>query len=107
MNDTHNLCVGLISCTKRKRAYACKACELYSASSLFQKAYSYCLERYDRVYILSAKYGLLLPDQWIDPYDETLKNMGVGKKKEWASSVSVQFHHLFNKRKEEDLLLHM
>ena len=29
----------------------------------------------ESVFILSAKYGLLSPDEVIDPYEQTLKNM--------------------------------
>jgi len=55
--------LGLISCTKSKRNYSCPAKEMYSASELFRKAYDNCIKNYDHVAILSAKYGLLLPDE--------------------------------------------
>lgn len=64
---------------------------MYSVSPLFQKAYSYCKDHYDKVYILSAKYGLLKPDQVIDPYDQTLISMKIWEKKEWSERVYKQF----------------
>jgi cytoplasmic iron level regulating protein YaaA (DUF328/UPF0246 family) len=48
---------------------------MYSASDLFKKAYDYCTKKYSAVAILSAKYGLLLPHDEIEPYDLTLKAM--------------------------------
>ena len=67
--------LGLISCTKSKQSYSCRASEMYQASDLFRKAYSYATENYDFVAILSAKYGLLFPDDKIEPYDLTLNDM--------------------------------
>jgi len=61
METTDVRALGLISCTKRKKDFPCKASEMYSASDLFRKAYAYCYKNYDNVAILSAKYGLLYP----------------------------------------------
>lgn len=82
--------LGLISCTKSKQSYPCRASEMYSASDLFKKAYSYATKNYDFVAILSAKYGLLFPDDRIEPYDLTLNNMKSQQRKEWAEKVFNQ-----------------
>ena len=82
--------LGLVSCTKSKRNYSCKAYEMYSPSNLFKKAYRYATKNYDVVAILSAKYGLLLPDDEIEPYDLTLKTMTKQQRKEWADKVFKQ-----------------
>jgi len=82
--------LGLISCTKSKQTYPCKAYEMYSASDLFRKAYSYATKNYDFVAILSAKYGLLFPDDKITPYDLTLNNMNVSQRRKWARKVFNQ-----------------
>lgn len=82
--------LGLISCTKSKQDYPCKASEMYSASDLFRKAYFYATKNYDFVAILSAKYGLLFPDDKIKPYDLTLNNMKSQQRKEWAERVFSQ-----------------
>ena len=82
--------LGLVSCSKSKRNYSCKACEMYSPSTLFKKAYQYAIKNYDVVTILSAKYGLLLPDDEIEPYDLTLKTMSTLQRKEWANKVFKQ-----------------
>lgn len=63
---------------------------MYQASDLFRKAYSYATKNYDFVAILSAKYGLLLPDDKIEPYDLTLNNINSQQRKEWAKRVFTQ-----------------
>ena len=82
--------LGLISCTKSKQSYPCKTSDMYSASDLFRKAYSYATKNYDFVAILSAKYGLLFPDDEIEPYDLTLNDMKSHQRKEWAAKVFSQ-----------------
>ena len=39
-----------------------------------------------------AKYGLLRPDQRIEPYEKTLNGASVGEKKAWAHKVSRDLH---------------
>lgn len=82
--------LGLISCTKAKQDYPCKASEMYLASDLFSKAYAYAVKNYDSVAILSAKYGLLLPDEIIEPYDLTLNSMKSKERKQWATKTFTQ-----------------
>jgi len=82
--------LGLISCTKSKQTYQCSAGEMYQPSTLFSKAYAYALKNYSQIGILSAKYGLLMPEEMIDPYDLTLKTMGKQRKQEWANQVLDQ-----------------
>ena len=88
--------LGLISCTKSKQNYPCKASEMYSASDLFRKAYSYATKNYDFVAILSAKYGLLFPDDKIEPYDLTLNDMNSLRRREWAEKVFNQMRSRLN-----------
>ena len=83
--------LGLISCTKRKQGQRCRTSEMYSASDLFRKAYAYCTKKYDNVAILSAKYGLLLPDEEIEPYNVTLNDMSIDQVKKWSDQVFEQF----------------
>jgi len=63
---------------------------MYQASDLFRKAYSYAIKNYDFVAILSAKYGLLFPDDKIEPYDLTLNDMKSSLRREWAERVFSQ-----------------
>jgi cytoplasmic iron level regulating protein YaaA (DUF328/UPF0246 family) len=82
--------LGLISCIKRKQNYHCKASEMYRPSDLFRKAYAYCKKNYDLVAIFSAKYGLLLPNDPIWPYNVTLNDMNVKERKVWSEKVFKQ-----------------
>lgn len=82
--------LALISCTKDKQDYPCKASEMYLVSDLFRKAYAYAVNNYDSVAILSAKYGLLLPDEKIEPYDLTLNSMNSKERREWAEITFAQ-----------------
>lgn len=60
-------------------------------SPLFKKAWAYAKSlNSDKIYILSAKHGLLNPDTKIDYYDESLVNASVSKRKEWTDKVLTQ-----------------
>jgi cytoplasmic iron level regulating protein YaaA (DUF328/UPF0246 family) len=87
----------LISCVKSKRSHRCKAGDMYT-SPLFQKMMAYA----DRLkpketFILSAKYGLLHPNDIIEPYERTLKEMKSSERLAWANRVIEQL------RKHRDL----
>ncbi|MDF1513210.1 MAG: hypothetical protein P1S60_05330 [Anaerolineae bacterium] len=77
----------LQSCVKTKLPYRAKAADLYT-SSLFKLSRQYARSlNPDYIFILSAKYGLVYPEQEIDPYDLTLKTMGVADRREWSRRV--------------------
>ena len=98
--------LGLVSCTKRKQEYPCKASEMYQPSDLFKKAYAYCKKTYDQVAILSTKYGLLHPDDEIDPYDLTLNTMKTQKILEWSNNVFNQMQERFDLNEIETVFFH-
>jgi hypothetical protein len=79
--------VVLVSCVKSKRDRPCRAEDMY-VSALFLKMIAYARAlKPARIFILSAKYGLLSPNDLIEPYEMTLKTMKVAVRKEWAQSV--------------------
>lgn len=87
--------LALLSCTKLKQDYPCKAKEMYLKSTLFVKASNYVENcNYDNWLILSAKYGLISKDKLIEPYDQTLNKMGVKDRTKWASSVAEDLKKL-------------
>lgn len=89
-----NICkIGLVACSKTKKDGYYPAKQLY-AGQLFKWAFKYCKQNYDTVFILSAKYGLLCPDQKICAYDETLNDKGVYELKLWAFKVYHQIKDL-------------
>lgn len=82
--------IALISCSKEKKDYPCPAKELYSASNLFSLSYQYAKKNADKIYILSAKYGLVAENRIISPYDQTLKEMSRQQQLDWASGVVAE-----------------
>ena len=63
---------------------------MYQASDLFRKAYTYATKNYDFVAILSAEYGLLFPNDEIEPYDLALNTMNSKQRKRWTEKVLRQ-----------------
>lgn len=63
--------ITLISCTNAKRDREAPARMLYDESTYFCKMRAWAQSRDDAWYILSAKHGLVHPDEPIAPYDET------------------------------------
>ena len=98
--------LGLVSCTKSKRNYSCSAKEMYWPSELFRRAYDYCSKHYDYVAILSARYGLLLPDEKIDPYDLALKAMSDSEQIKWAERVLAQLNSKLPLRDISNVFFH-
>jgi len=79
-----------ISCVKSKKSIPCAAIDFY-VSPWFKKARDYAKSLYpDKIYILSAKYGLVDSKHIISPYDETLNNMKSEQRKIWAEKVLAQ-----------------
>lgn len=77
----------LISCVAQKNNYPCKAKEMY-ISTLFKGAYQYAKKlNPDKIFILSAKYGLLEEDTVIHPYNETLLTKSNNEVRIWAERV--------------------
>lgn len=60
----------LIQCTNTKRDHEAPARMLYDESAYFRKMRAWAESRQGRWYILSAKHGLLSPDEPVAPYDE-------------------------------------
>ncbi len=95
----------LIACGARKRSQPSKARDLY-VSPLFQKNLRYA-ERLapDRIYILSAKYGLLDPDDEVEPYDLTLNAMESAEVRFWAAQVLEQLAQRTDLKQDQFIFL--
>lgn len=79
----------LVSCVSRKMPVPAPAKDLYT-SQLFRKARIYVENLGQPWLILSAKYGLVSPEQVITPYDLTLNTMGTSERRRWAEGVLSQ-----------------
>ena len=76
----------LVSCVKTKLSRSAKAKDLY-VSNWFRKVRA-CVEREGSAWrILSAKYGLVHPEDVIQPYEKTLSTMRVTERRAWADNV--------------------
>jgi hypothetical protein len=80
--------VGLVGCVKRKGPVAAPAGELY-VSPLFAGRRRFVEASCDRWFILSARHGLVDPDEVVEPYDESLVAAGVGERHAWAERVLI------------------
>ena len=80
----------LISCGARKTKTAQKARDLY-IGTYFRKMLKYAeyLSKKSgaKIYILSAKYGLVELNEVIEPYESTLNGKSEKYKKRWARQV--------------------
>jgi len=88
----------LISCASKKLGHTAKAQDMY-ISSLFKKNLQYAkdLLKPEKIYILSAKHGLLKLETEIEHYNKTLNNMPSRDKTKWAENVYKQL------KKETDI----
>lgn len=78
--------VGLIGCCKSKLTTSAEAQYLYVSDS-FKKMKAYAEMNYDDWAILSALFGLVAPEQVIEPYAYTLNGKGYKEQKQWAKRV--------------------
>ena len=81
--------IGLISCVKTKQNKTSIAEEMY-ISDLFKKSLKYSKKMYDKIYILSAKYGLIELTDIIDTYELTLNNQSNIFIKKWSYDVLLK-----------------
>ena len=95
----------LISCVKKKLKSPAKAKNLY-ISDLFKKSYRYAqLLNPDNIFILSAKYGLLEPEQIIESYDETLNTKSSAEVKDWSKKVISSLKEKIDLEKADVIIL--
>ena len=95
----------LISCVSKKLSHKSKAKDLY-VSALFKYNYQYAqLLKPDRIFILSAKYGLIDPDDEIEPYDETLNTKSRNEIREWSLKILSDLNQKTNLKEDEFIFL--
>lgn len=95
----------LISCVSKKRSQKSIASDLY-ISALFKKNLQYAKHlQPDKIFILSAKYGLVELDEEIEPYDQTLNTMSSLSVRQWAKKVLAQLNKKTNIREDQFIFL--
>jgi hypothetical protein len=97
--------VTLISCVRKKIDYKTKAEDMY-ISPLFKMNLKFAKKmQSDKIFILSAKHGLLSLEKKIEPYNQTLNTMKESKKKEWAEKVIIKLKSLTDLQNDEFVFL--
>jgi len=97
--------VVLISCASRKLDRKAKAKDLY-VSTLFRYNLKYAKSlNPDKIFILSAKYGLVGLEEEILPYDKTLNSMKSEEIKKWAGDVIAQLNKKADLKNDEFVFL--
>jgi len=86
--------VGVVACCKTKMNRPAPARSLYQ-SHLFKLSVAYLTKRCSVWVILSAKHGVVMPDDIIEPYDLTLADMTKAKRDSWATKTNKQLLKLF------------
>ncbi len=95
----------LIPCVSKKQSSKAKAKDLYT-SPLFKYGLKYALSLSpDKIFILSAKHGLLELEKEIEPYNETLNKMPSKTIKEWADNVLKELNTKTNIKNDEFIIL--
>jgi hypothetical protein len=91
-------CHVLISCSKSKGGHRDLARNMY-VSPLYRKSVMVAEGWGIPFSILSAKYGLLSPDDLIEPYEMTLKGASKQFKSDWAKKVDEQIRNTLDRKK--------
>ena len=95
----------LISCVSKKLNRKAKAKDLY-ISPLFRYNLTYANSlNPDKIFILSAKYGLINLDEEIKPYDLTLNKMSQKEIKLWAEKVIEELKRASNLQADKFIFL--
>ncbi|HLA23743.1 MAG TPA: hypothetical protein VJZ93_04390 [Candidatus Nanoarchaeia archaeon] len=95
----------LISCVSKKINKKSKVEDLY-LSPLFRKNLQYAKSiNPDKIFILSAKHGLLTLEEEIEPYEKTLNKMKSDEIKIWANGVLINLKKVSDLENDEFIFL--
>lgn len=95
----------LISCASKKLSYRARAKDIY-ISQLFKLNLNYAKNlNPDKIFILSAKHGLLDLDTEIEPYNKTLNKMIDEQIKQWADKIISDLEKISDLKKDEIIFL--
>ncbi|MBM3234223.1 hypothetical protein FJZ19_03960 [Candidatus Pacearchaeota archaeon] len=95
----------LIACSSKKLGEKAKAGNIYS-SNLFRLNLKYAKSlNADRIFVISAKHGLLELEKEIEPYNETLNRMKIEERKAWSEKVLEKLKNVSDLEKDEIIFL--
>jgi hypothetical protein len=97
--------VVFISCVSKKLTRPARAEDLY-ISPLFKLNLAYAKKlKPDKIFILSARHGLLKLSDRVAPYDTTLNKMPDKARRVWAKKVLTQLRGTVNLEKDKFVFL--
>jgi len=79
--------VGLVGCGRTKAASEQPAKDLY-LGTLFKWARAYAETFCDEWVILSARHGVLLPDELVEPYEQSISSMRLTEREAWGERAA-------------------
>ena len=97
--------IGLVGCVKKKLDTPARAESLY-VSTLFNGRRSYVERFCDEWWIISAKHGLVSPDEILEPYDLTLKKMGRDQRRTWSLRVLTESERIVSPGTGDTIEIH-
>lgn len=98
--------IALIGCTSRKQDYSCPAIEMYTKSNYFNLKLDYCKKiNVDKIFILSAKYGLLESEAIIEPYNIHLKETSKDYRLKWSENLLTDLKEKTDLENDEFIIL--
>lgn len=86
--------IAVVGCCKTKLPHGAPAQDLY-VSPLFKLCRRYAERFCDEWVIFSAGHGLVLPQQFIAPYDQTLPKMSRNDRIQWAMETHWDLVHRY------------
>lgn len=91
--------IALIGCVKSKKDGCHRAQDIY-ISPLFKLRWRYVSNHFDKIFILSAKHGLIEPSRRIRKYDTSLDQISANKRKVWSRKVAKQLQRIISSNEE-------
>lgn len=85
--------ITLVGCCREKLSGIAQARNLYR-SQLFQKSALWADRKADPWFVLSAKYGLIKPDNSLAAYDVSMRDLTQDERRDWALSVVRQLENV-------------
>ena len=87
----------LVACSKTKKKFPTLARYFYCSTwfglaSGYASKLCYPKDSDNKWFILSGKWGLLDPMQWVGPYDMSLRNLSDSRREQWARMVMGQLY---------------
>ena len=97
--------IGLVGCVKKKVGVPRVAKDLY-VSTLFVGRRSYVERSSDEWWVLSAKHGLVHPDEVLAPYNVTLKDADRLARRSWSNQLLLVIDERIQPRRGDVFEIH-